>query len=384
MISYYKIEDVENGRLRSPSSLPELASLDISPQYLDKTHFRNPPKVEIGVDGIPRYRGEADDLDTPSTPSTILTGPLSSSSLPPLLTEGRIAENSSTSKRGKRFDPFNSSPGFKRPRKNTKSSHQDPTSPTTEGTASPVASTSSPSAQATQPPSPPPHTGLPEASAPVNVPMPAAIPHGYPAYGMPAFYPGYPPPPPGHLYGHPSSASIIPSYPPPPAVAVAPVTSTTYVAYPGYSPASAGPLTSANLAPTSSTTATTTVTTTTQLRGSDLSQAGPGPSPSSHLGLAPTASAHSGQGYPQTQPQYYSYYPPPSHPAQLQHGYSHTPVAYQWHQYSAYAHPPPNSGPHHPQASLHTAHVQSQQHIGMTRDIQPRNEEGNIEEGDSV
>ncbi|KDR73045.1 hypothetical protein GALMADRAFT_746376 [Galerina marginata CBS 339.88] len=64
LISYYKIEDVENGRLRSPSSLPELASLDISPEYLDKTHFRNPPKVEIGVDGVPRYRGEADDIDT--------------------------------------------------------------------------------------------------------------------------------------------------------------------------------------------------------------------------------------------------------------------------------------------------------------------------------
>ena len=64
LISYYKVEDVEGGRLRSPSSLPELASLNISAEYLDKTHFRNPPKVEIGVDGIPRYRGEADDIDT--------------------------------------------------------------------------------------------------------------------------------------------------------------------------------------------------------------------------------------------------------------------------------------------------------------------------------
>ena len=168
----------------------------------------------------------------------------------------------------------------------------------------------------------------------------------------------------------------VPPYPPPPAVA--PVTSTTY-AYPGYPPVSAGPLTSANLAPTSSTTATTTVTTTTQLRGSDLSQAGPGPSLSSHHGLAPAASAHSGQGYTQTQPHYYSYYPPPSH---LQHSYSHTPVTYQWHQYSAYGHPPP--GPHHPQASSHAAQVQSQQHIGMARDIHPRNEEGNIEQADSL
>jgi len=40
LISYYKVADVEQGRLRTPSSLPELASLDISPEYLDKTHFR--------------------------------------------------------------------------------------------------------------------------------------------------------------------------------------------------------------------------------------------------------------------------------------------------------------------------------------------------------
>ncbi len=61
LISYYKPSDVTNGRLRSPSTLPELASLDISPEYLDKTHFRVPPKVEVGTDGVPRYRGDADE-----------------------------------------------------------------------------------------------------------------------------------------------------------------------------------------------------------------------------------------------------------------------------------------------------------------------------------
>ncbi|PVG01246.1 hypothetical protein CPB86DRAFT_671689, partial [Serendipita vermifera] len=61
LISYYRVADVENGRLRSPSSLPELATLEISPEYLDKTHFRQPPRVEIGPDGVPRYRGEADE-----------------------------------------------------------------------------------------------------------------------------------------------------------------------------------------------------------------------------------------------------------------------------------------------------------------------------------
>ncbi|TCD64795.1 hypothetical protein EIP91_003606 [Steccherinum ochraceum] len=95
LISYYKIEDVEQGRLRSPSTLPELAALDISPEYLDKTHFRNPPKVEIGVDGVPRYRGEADDID--NSPHLI---PAPLSALP-------FEEPSTQSgKRSKRYDPY--------------------------------------------------------------------------------------------------------------------------------------------------------------------------------------------------------------------------------------------------------------------------------------
>lgn len=63
LISYYKVADVEEGRLRTPSSLPELSVLDISPEYLDKTHFRCPPKVETDVDGIPRYRYVISTLD---------------------------------------------------------------------------------------------------------------------------------------------------------------------------------------------------------------------------------------------------------------------------------------------------------------------------------
>ena len=61
LISYYKIADVSAGRLRTPSSLPELAALDISPEYLEKTHFRCPPRVELGRDGRLRYRGEGDE-----------------------------------------------------------------------------------------------------------------------------------------------------------------------------------------------------------------------------------------------------------------------------------------------------------------------------------
>ncbi|GAW04905.1 camp-independent regulatory protein [Lentinula edodes] len=61
--------------LRSPSSLPELAYLDISPEYLDETHFRNPPKVEVGPDGVPRYRGEADDIEPVFEPYSTVAQP---------------------------------------------------------------------------------------------------------------------------------------------------------------------------------------------------------------------------------------------------------------------------------------------------------------------
>ena len=105
LISYYKVEDVENGRLRSPSSLPEFASLDISPQYLDKTHFRNPPKVDFDSDGVPRYRGEADDIDTLPPAPSMLTATLSSSVI---VKDGRATDNLSTgSKRPKQpFAPY--------------------------------------------------------------------------------------------------------------------------------------------------------------------------------------------------------------------------------------------------------------------------------------
>ncbi|KAH8824200.1 Gti1/Pac2 family-domain-containing protein [Flagelloscypha sp. PMI_526] len=62
LISYYRVSDIQAGRLRCPSTLPELASLSISPEYLDShTPFRNPPKIEVDSDGVPHYRGEADE-----------------------------------------------------------------------------------------------------------------------------------------------------------------------------------------------------------------------------------------------------------------------------------------------------------------------------------
>ncbi|QRW09990.1 cAMP-independent regulatory protein pac2 [Ceratobasidium sp. AG-Ba] len=88
LISYYKVVDVEEGRLRTPSSLPELSVLDISPEYLDKTHFRCPPKVEIDNEGVPRYRGEADDPDSPVRASVQPPAQHHMQSQVPLLTSG--------------------------------------------------------------------------------------------------------------------------------------------------------------------------------------------------------------------------------------------------------------------------------------------------------
>jgi len=67
MISYYSVEDVINGKLRAPSTVPELASLEISPEYLHKQNFRFPPMIEVGQDGIPRYRGEPEEPTSPTS-----------------------------------------------------------------------------------------------------------------------------------------------------------------------------------------------------------------------------------------------------------------------------------------------------------------------------
>lgn len=67
MISYYSVEDVLQGKLRAPSTVPELASLEISPEYLHKQNFRFPPMIEVGQDGIPRYRGEPEEPTSPTS-----------------------------------------------------------------------------------------------------------------------------------------------------------------------------------------------------------------------------------------------------------------------------------------------------------------------------
>ncbi|KAJ6589430.1 Gti1/Pac2 family-domain-containing protein [Mycena capillaripes] len=59
LISYYKVSDVESGRLRAPSSLPELATLEISPTLLERGNFRCPPKTEVRVCACFRYQAGA-------------------------------------------------------------------------------------------------------------------------------------------------------------------------------------------------------------------------------------------------------------------------------------------------------------------------------------
>ncbi|KAG9225652.1 hypothetical protein CCMSSC00406_0007509 [Pleurotus cornucopiae] len=231
LISYYRVEDVENGRLRSPSSLPELASLDISPEYLDRTHFRIAPKVEIGIDGRPRYRGEADDIETSPQP---ITAPLSSGL--PLLTDGRITEGTSAAKRNKRFEPYGSPPMQKRVRKSNKLSNSADGEDSPSEAQQPSSSAASTSVgPQNQPPASASYADPNNVAAPAPAPTPypygVGVPGYYqvPGYPMPPMYPPgmYPPPPPGAMPSagqgpssqappQPQQYPYPPAYPPPP------------------------------------------------------------------------------------------------------------------------------------------------------------------------
>ncbi|EPQ53059.1 hypothetical protein GLOTRDRAFT_63670 [Gloeophyllum trabeum ATCC 11539] len=261
LISYYRVSDVEQGRLRPPSSVPELAALDISPEYLDKTHFRNPPKVELGADGVIRYRGEADELDLaprmfPSPSYGV-----------PLLAEPRIPSptsdtgSSGPGKRSKRYDPYNN--GGKR-RKSKNSQHtQDSSGDAEQEIQSPVASSpESPQSYIDQGITPVPHY-VPYGAAPYGYYQGSG---GYgttsppPMYGTAPYAPGQPvasPTATSPQAGSPTSPQG-PSPPPPPYPSYAsggvetmmqpapmqqhmyPYYPAPYTSYPPYSPPSAG------------------------------------------------------------------------------------------------------------------------------------------------
>ncbi|KAI8342093.1 Gti1/Pac2 family-domain-containing protein [Chlamydoabsidia padenii] len=59
LISYYDPRDVLQQKLRTPSSVPELASLEISPELLVKQNFRIPPMVESTFDSISTTDGDS-------------------------------------------------------------------------------------------------------------------------------------------------------------------------------------------------------------------------------------------------------------------------------------------------------------------------------------
>ncbi|ORZ02361.1 Gti1/Pac2 family-domain-containing protein, partial [Syncephalastrum racemosum] len=50
LISYYTKDDVLSGRLATPSSIPELSQLEISPELFLRQSFRVPPMMERGGD----------------------------------------------------------------------------------------------------------------------------------------------------------------------------------------------------------------------------------------------------------------------------------------------------------------------------------------------
>lgn len=187
LISYYKIEDVTNGRLRCPSSLPELASLDINPEYLEKGHFRNPVKIEIGFDGIPRYRGEADEADTPSP----LDSPLSTSL--PVLSSTRGVD--CTNRRGKRFDPY-ASGSTKKYRRQIKVAGEDNSHSAEESSetqeVTPTTANSEPASAIPPPPFPAPYSAANFYHFPALLPPPHPVfPPGTPLPALPAHHHPY-------------------------------------------------------------------------------------------------------------------------------------------------------------------------------------------------
>ncbi|KAF9567240.1 hypothetical protein EC968_003474 [Mortierella alpina] len=69
LISYYSKDDVLAGKLRTPSSVPELAGLEISPEFLMKQNFRIPPTVEQSYDLGDHMQSPVSNNHSPRTPS---------------------------------------------------------------------------------------------------------------------------------------------------------------------------------------------------------------------------------------------------------------------------------------------------------------------------
>ncbi|KAG6850110.1 hypothetical protein H0H93_001031 [Arthromyces matolae] len=66
LISYYTSEDIRSGRLKRPTSRPDIMALPMPPHIFRLTNFRVPPKVEIGPDGKHRLVCEGEDVESPT------------------------------------------------------------------------------------------------------------------------------------------------------------------------------------------------------------------------------------------------------------------------------------------------------------------------------
>ncbi|KAF5378982.1 hypothetical protein D9757_009117 [Collybiopsis confluens] len=64
LISYYTSEDTRNGRLKRPSSRPDIMGLYMPPHIFRLTNFRVPPKFETGPDGKQRLVPEPEEQDS--------------------------------------------------------------------------------------------------------------------------------------------------------------------------------------------------------------------------------------------------------------------------------------------------------------------------------
>ncbi|CDZ97821.1 Gluconate transport-inducing protein [Phaffia rhodozyma] len=60
LISYYSVSDGMAQKFRTPSSVPEILALGLSPDLLAKEQLRFAPQTELGLDGTLRYVAEAD------------------------------------------------------------------------------------------------------------------------------------------------------------------------------------------------------------------------------------------------------------------------------------------------------------------------------------
>ncbi|CAO3629229.1 unnamed protein product [Mucor fragilis] len=94
LVSYYHPNDVLEHQLRTPSVVPELANLEISPELLSKQNFRIPPMIE--PDTTPPSNVPTPTQSTPNTPipnypsAASISTPLKNTSIPALLSNSYL------------------------------------------------------------------------------------------------------------------------------------------------------------------------------------------------------------------------------------------------------------------------------------------------------